>query len=298
MEKYLCGETAIDKNGQELKQHGTVLFPVAFYSADLSVERVGWHWHNELELAWVAKGSVMYGTDTCRCRLEEGDMIFINQDVLHASWTAGGPCVLHTVVFHPRLIGGMDTVFWQNYVAPLLDRQGLKSLKLEGNSAIGAEARQEAERARASFLERPAGYEFGVREALSRILLKLLQCAPASPAAITERSLRNGQRIKQMLQFIQYNYGENLTVEDIAASAAISESECLRCFHETIGIPPNQYLRQVRLKKAAELLRNTEEKISDIAAACGFQEMSYFAKAFRGSRGCTPREYRAKHGAK
>lgn len=46
------------------------------------------------------------------------------------------------------------------------------------------------------------------------------------------------------------------------------------------------------IQRAAELLRSTDWKISDIGTQCGFQEMSYFAKTFREMKGCTPKGYR------
>ena len=54
--------------------------------------------------------------------LAEGDGLFINAGVLHADWPlAAGRCRLHSVVFHPRLVGGSpDSVFWQKYLQPLL----------------------------------------------------------------------------------------------------------------------------------------------------------------------------------
>ena len=61
-----------------------------------------------------------------------------------------------------------------------------------------------------------------------------------------------------------------------------------------IGRSPIQYVKQVRIQKAAELLLGTDLKISDIGLQCGFQEMSYFAKAFRELKGCTPHEFREK----
>ena len=85
---------------------------------------------------------------------------------------------------------------------------------------------------------------------------------------------------------------EEVTTASLAASAMISESECLRCFHKTIGLPPMQYLKQFRIQKAAELLISTEKKIGDIGAECGFLDTSYFTKVFRELRGCTPGEYR------
>ena len=75
----------------------------------------------------------------------------------------------------------------------------------------------------------------------------------------------------------------------------ISVSEALRCFHNTIGLTPIQYLKNYRIQQAAAQLQNTDRKISEIGNACGFQEMSYFAKAFREIMGVTPSRYRKKY---
>ena len=84
----------------------------------------------------------------------------------------------------------------------------------------------------------------------------------------------------------------DLTVEQIAASASISPSECLRCFHDMIGTTPNQYLRGQRLQRAAELLCGTTLQVTAIAAQCGFEDSSYFARSFRQLYGCGPTEFR------
>ena len=95
-----------------------------------------------------------------------------------------------------------------------------------------------------------------------------------------------------MLQFVHDHYSDEVTMGQIAASAAVSESECLRCFRATVDTTPIRYLRQYRIRQAARLLCHTEERISDIASRCGFQDMSYFTKSFREQLGCTPTEYR------
>ena len=59
-----------------------------------------------------------------------------------------------------------------------------------------------------------------------------------------------------------------------------------------IGSTPIQYVKQVHIEKAAELLISTDRKLSDIGAECGFQETSFFAKTFRKLKGCTPGEFR------
>jgi len=133
-----------------------------------------------------------------------------------------------------------------------------------------------------------------MRAELSKIVLLLKEnCVRHAPAP-SERELRDAERIKQMVDFARRHQDENITTEDIAASAAISVSECLRCFRRMMNLTPKEYLRQHRVRHAAQLLENTDKSITQVGAECGFEDMSYFARVFRSERGCTPSEYRAK----
>ena len=96
-----------------------------------------------------------------------------------------------------------------------------------------------------------------------------------------------------MLSYIKMHLSESMTVGDIAKAASVSESECLRCFRSAIGTTPIRYLREYRLERACELLTETNLSLAEIASACGFQDMSYFSKSFRESKGTTPTGYRA-----
>ena len=136
------------------------------------------------------------------------------------------------------------------------------------------------------------GFEFRARDLLSRLILLLFQNRPVAQKKPSEKDLRDGERTKAMLQYIQAHFSEEITLAQIAGSANISKSECLRCFRSVIVSSPMQYVKQLRIQRAAELLRSTDWKISDIGMQCGFQEMSYFAKTFREMKGCTPKGYR------
>lgn len=100
------------------------------------------------------------------------------------------------------------------------------------------------------------------------------------------------QRMKQMLRFVEEHYAEELTVERIADSVALSESACLRSFRQLLGTTPIQYVKQYRIEKAAGLLLTTRLRTGEIGAECGFTDLSYFTKTFREIKHCTPREYR------
>ncbi|WP_099468479.1 helix-turn-helix domain-containing protein [Konateibacter massiliensis] len=286
--------TKINTQGRELTAHGTAFFPIGCYEDSLSSQNVPWHWHDEWEAAIVAKGSVTIKAGSETYILQKGNGIFINSGILHSAQnTTTDDCQLRSVVFHPRLIGGsIDSVFWHNYVQPVLTDVSLKSIAFYQANSLHAEALTSIERAWEFCKEEKRGYEFQVREALSTLIYFLVEHHSTVQNRPSEKSFRDAKRIKAMLQFIQTYYYEEISVTDISQSSMISVSECLRCFRSTIGVTPFQYVKQFRIQKATELLISTDQKIVEIGALCGFQEMSYFAKTFKEMHGCTPSEYR------
>ncbi len=289
--------SATDGRSRELVRHGTPPFPVACYRHGAeTVNAVPWHWHDELEAVVVKEGRVFVSAEGESRELGPGEGCFITAGALHRVWREGeGPVLLHSLVFHPRLVGGsVESVFWQGYLRPLLDEAANRCVWLAAGVPWEREALEAVEAAWRACGEEPAGFEFQVREGLSRLVFLLSAHRPGARRGPSEKALREGERIKAMLRYIQEHCGEALTVAEIAGSAAVSESECLRCFRSMIGATPMQYVRQLRVQRAAELLASTGERIADIGAACGFQETSYFARTFRALKGCTPSQYRAK----
>ena len=96
----------------------------------------------------------------------------------------------------------------------------------------------------------------------------------------------------RMMLFVKEHYQEPVRVGDIAASAFISERECLRSFSRSLGISPLQFLLSYRLKEAERLLREEGMNISEIAYRTGFESPSHFSSLFRRRHGITPTEYR------
>ena len=90
------------------------------YAEDLSCFSVAWHWHEEFEFILAALGPIHVDVNKTRLTLQTGQGVFINSGALHAVEPAEGRALLHSGVFQPRLVGGMDTVFWQKLIRPLL----------------------------------------------------------------------------------------------------------------------------------------------------------------------------------
>lgn len=123
----LSSATAVvaDAAGREQAQHGSPLFPIACYAEDLSCFSVAWHWHEEFEFILAALGPIHVDVNKTRLTLQTGQGVFINSGALHAVEPAEGRALLHSGVFQPRLVGGMDTLRCRSHMAGVVwDRFG------------------------------------------------------------------------------------------------------------------------------------------------------------------------------
>lgn len=285
---------AVDEHGRELTAHGTADFPIACYHDDFRICDVDWHWHEEWEAVLVTHGSCLVAAGKHKAVVKEGEGFFIHSGALHGCWDpTHSECRFHSLVFHPRLVGGnMDSIFHHQFILPLLNHSRPELVLLKPDTVWQKDALDAMEAAWQQCVTETPGFPFRVRNALSELIYLLHTHLPSSPATVNSKNQRDSQRIKAMLNFIHRHFNTEVNTAAIAASASISESECLRCFRATIGTTPIQYLKKYRIQQAANLLIQSQEKISDIAVGCGFQDMSYFTKSFRELMGCAPSEYR------
>lgn len=98
------------------------------------------------------------------------------------------------------------------------------------------------------------------------------------------------QRIETL---IRDRLQDELTMEEIAAEAAVHPAHLGRVFRRHYGCTVGEYVRRLRLEQAAAWLRRPDLSISWIAVEAGFADHSHFTRSFRRLYGCTPSEYRA-----
>ena len=94
---------------------------------------------------------------------------------------------------------------------------------------------------------------------------------------------------------IEANLYENLKLDDLAFFAGMSLSTFKRNFSKIYGTSPTNYIKQRRLEKAAQMLTETTQRVSEIAYECGFNDVGYFSKAFQSAYHNSPSDYRKIH---
>ncbi len=279
----------VDHTRRELQAHGTPEFPCAAYETPYTAGPEGeicWHWHEDMELWRVLEGEMELRVPGRALTLREGDCAAINRNVLHAGRTRSA-CRLRALDFGASLVeGGADTVFARRYVRPLASCAAFDAC------ALGAEGREAFESAFLAMAGGGEGYEFAVREALSRLCLSLFRrFAPEGRTGV--RPDVDGERLRDMLAFLHGHYGSPIQLSDVARAANISPRECLRCFQRAMQTPPMQYLLKYRVLRGAERLRERPaDTVAQVAAACGFDSPSNFSRNFRRFYGVSPKEYR------
>ncbi len=97
--------------------------------------------------------------------------------------------------------------------------------------------------------------------------------------------------ISAALTYIKAHLAEPLTVADLAAQVSLSTSAFTRTFRDTTGRSPYQFVKELRLDRARELLIEQRLGVADVASAVGYTSTSHFIKEFRGRFGATPRSY-------
>lgn len=102
----------------------------------------------------------------------------------------------------------------------------------------------------------------------------------------------NSLLIRSVHNFCMTHLAEDIDVDDIAREAGYSRAHFSRLFHHLYGIPPSQYLTELRLRAAIRILQIELCSIKEIAARCGFKDESYFCKVFKRYHGLSPKVFR------
>lgn len=114
-------------------------------------------------------------------------------------------------------------------------------------------------------------------------------------ASLVSSSKMSDFYIREAISFIEQNFQNNITIEDIASVCGINRSYFGKIFHKSVGKSPQEFLINYRMIKATELLKLTSLSIADIGSAVGYENQLHFSRAFKTVYGVSPRTWRDQH---
>ncbi|MBR0755575.1 helix-turn-helix transcriptional regulator [Bradyrhizobium jicamae] len=122
-------------------------------------------------------------------------------------------------------------------------------------------------------------------------LLAVLATRFSEPAKIVRGGLPP-RRLNKLMDYIQVNLCNKISLRDMASVAQLSESQFVRAFRASTGSTPIAYVADLRLRETRRLLVSTNLSLCEIALRLGFADQSHFTRRFRVATGMTPSLYR------
>ena len=194
------------------------------------------------------------------------------------------------IIFDLELLGGAGDLCAEKYILPLQSGRLSLTRRLTPNDLCYPRAAACLREVEDVNRTKEPGYELFIKGALLRFLALLIAQGKNLPPTETSDT----QCLKRILQWVAAHYGEEVHISDAAKLYPCSESHFMRWFRQMTGQSFIAFLKEYRLNAAAEDLHTTEDTVLTIASRCGFENLSYFNRAFKAHFGMTPREFRRK----
>ena len=254
-------------------------FPVQMFVNDVGkkVWYFNQHWHEHIELHYVLEGRTTLRLGQREIPAREGNLVVVNSNDLHAGYCDGTHMRVLVIIFDMG-----------DFYKELADKNVIFQSLVERDETIDAimSAIQK------EYSEQRIGYRLICKGELLHLIVHLAREYTAE--VLTERESdsrkRRLERLNTVLDYIQSNYTKQISNRELADIIHLSEDRFNHLFKESMGMPPLQYMNEVRMKKAMNLLKRKEGTVVEIADSVGFTDYNHFGRQFRRYYGCAPSE--------
>ncbi|MBQ3202449.1 MAG: helix-turn-helix transcriptional regulator [Clostridia bacterium] len=242
-------------------------------------EIFGSHWHEHIEMHYVFSGSAVFHIDQELYEVQEGDLIIANRNELHAGYSIAVPYDASLLVFDP------SDLSWE---------LGEKNLRFQSLIRGDTTVRRMMLDIFYAWQQEELGYRALCRAKVTELLVYLCRhyAVENLPAKDLLKRRRNLERLRPALEYIEQNYSERISVNQLAQLLCLSPDRLGHLFRDGVGQAPLQYINEIRLRKAMNLLKTEEYTVTEVAQTVGFFDYNHFGRLFRRRYGCTPNQVR------
>lgn len=278
----------------EKKPHVDSRFPYNTYLCSIPLDfiAVPVHWHDEVELVVIKKGCGIVSVDLEAKKVGAGDIVLIVPGQLHSIEQDGSHGMEYeNILFQPRLVMTAsedicDLEFWlpffegrirfPSWIDESNEKYSQLALCIDSIDKICS--------------ERPFGYQLSVKGYLYQFFYLLSGSEREVICAGT--GVKSLDKMKMIVQKIERDYNEKITIEDMADAVGFSPSHFMKYFKMHMGVSFVDYLNDYRLTMASRLLIGAPMDVISIAMETGFSNISYFNRLFKKKFHVTPSVYR------
>jgi len=253
-----------------------------FHLRDTAGQERDFHFHEFDKLVLLIAGTVDYTVESNTYALQPWDVLLVKHHTIHRA-------LIDVSKPYERIIIYLDRKYFERVMpgAGLMecfdaaDKRGAYLLKPDGNQ------REELRRAITAYEQAAGDERFGAQTMQETMIIQILIHVSRMAAVPGEESAPRDAKIQQALSYINENFRQPLTVEQLAEQVYLSRYHFMRLFKAQTGNTVHEYIRQKRLMCAARLIREGTPAVK-AAADSGFADYSTFHRAFRETFGISP----------
>ena len=258
---------------------------------DYPEKRVTSHWNDGLEIVNVLDGCMNITVNGVEYEARQSDVIVIFPGYVHYFENIeGNNCSYYCGVFHEALLSSVDPIV-KRYINPMFHSFHPGVIVFHKESEYYKPIKEVFSRIGVLLNEKKFAYELRLSACLHEFLALLCDSVEQSFFLYTAADKTSYDAIRNMITYVQENYGRVVSVEELCEAGHVSRNQCFNVFQKYTGCTPSNYVMKFRLHIAKGMLATTDMSIVDIADVCGFAHQSHFTNRFSSNYGITPLQY-------
>lgn len=287
---------------KEKIQHGDASMGISVYetAGPLGAEiPLYMHWHNEMEIFSLVSGRLKMHISGDGFIMEEGDTVIIKPGGIHGSDNNfGTPFRFRAVLIQYEYIAGMtNDLIAQKYFHPLFsleDNDSYLLIRSNNEAKWGQRISLYLGKIAQQYAEKKDGYELLIKALAYQVFYEIYQFRKYTLCTYgtARMDIKANKLIKEIIEYINNNYQNQITLQEIAARFSMSEGYFCRYFKKYFHVTFGEYLTHVRLREVEKLLIQTDYDMERIATETGFSSAAYLSVSFKREYQTTPVKYR------
>ncbi len=275
----------------EMEQRGTPAFPVSYYFLNANSPRYTMipHWHKDFEIIRVISGEFNVHLNNIPYSLHSGEILFVGCGTLHR----GEPnnCIYECIVLDLNFLRRKSNDIISTFLIPIINGNSIINCVLNKNDDLiyaTVNSVFSAMRSKENY------FELDVCSLLLRLFSQLYKENYIYTAKKNQNSGKQTKNIIKMLDWIEENLTEPITLEKLSEISGLNKKYICRIFKEYTSKSPISYINEMRIEFACHEMTVNSSSVTKAAYDCGFNDLSYFSKVFKAYKGISPKDYKNK----
>lgn len=245
------------------------------------------HWHDQIQFFYCARGNAVIRCNSKEFEVSDNDFVIINSKELHYIESVSEGLTLYLIKIDLTFIysNKADSIQAQ-FLTPLSQNLILfENVVRNDESLLRCVNRMIHE-----YFTKEIGFELAIKSQVYDLIVILLR--GYIKKIYNESELKSKmlllQRFKDVIDYIENNFTEKIDLEKLSKIAGFSKGHFCRLFKQITGMSAIDYINNLRINKAFDLLKNSDLNITEIAVSCGFSDSNYFSRIFKNHKKISP----------